>query len=330
MPARHGASGSGESDGPFDPDRPAPDRPAPDRPAPDRPAPDRPAPDRPAPDRPAPDRPAPIELDPARLDRLTQRLAEVRARIAGAARAAGRDPDHLTLIAVSKTYPPQDVVMMHTLGVRHFAENREQEAGPKVSLVTRLIGGERSVPAKGTGDGLSSGATGSDDPIWHFVGQLQRNKARSVLRWADWVQSVDRVSLVPVLSRLAMERGRPLSICLQVSLDLPGASDGKIGASIAGSRRGGIDPAGLSALADLVEEAPGLALRGVMAVAPRRGQPRPAFARLREVAERLKVGHPQATVISAGMSGDLEDAVAEGATHLRIGTALFGERPGVP
>ncbi|WP_462188857.1 MULTISPECIES: YggS family pyridoxal phosphate enzyme [unclassified Frankia] len=272
-------------------------------------------------------RPGPIELDPARLDRLTQRLAEVRARIAGAARAAGRDPDHLTLIAVSKTYPPQDVVMMHTLGVRHFAENREQEAGPKVGFVTRLIGGERNVLTKGTGDGPSSG---SDDPIWHFVGQLQRNKARSVLRWADWVQSVDRVSLVPVLSRLAMERGRPLSVCLQVSLDFPGASDGKIGASIAGSRRGGVDPAGLSALADLVEEAPGLALRGVMAVAPRGGKPRPAFARLREVAERLKVGHPQATVISAGMSGDLEDAVVEGATHLRIGTALFGERPGVP
>ncbi|EIV93171.1 YggS family pyridoxal phosphate enzyme [Frankia sp. QA3] len=278
------------------------------------------------------DRPAAAGGDPARRAELARRLDVISERIAAAARAAGRDPAGLTLIAVSKTYPAEDVVMLHTLGARQFAENREQEAGPKVNMVTRLLGEPGGGPAAGGGGAPAGagGAAGGHELTWHFVGQLQRNKARSVLRWADWVQSVDRSSLVGVLSRLAVERGRPLSICLQVSLDSWSDSGGRVGSVVTGSGRGGGDPMELAALADLVEEAPGLTLRGVMAVAPRGEPARPAFARLRAVAERLTVDHPQATVISAGMSGDLEAAVAEGATHLRIGTALFGERHGVP
>ncbi|KJE24829.1 putative enzyme with a TIM-barrel fold [Frankia torreyi] len=275
-------------------------------------------------------------VDPVRRAELARRLAVIEERIAAAARAAGRDPAGLTLIAVSKTYPAEDVVMLRTLGARQFAENREQEAGPKVTMVTRQLEQSRGDPTVGGGGGpggagvASGGTPGGSDLTWHFVGQLQRNKARSVLRWADWVQSVDRSGLVGVLSRLAVERGRPLSICLQVSLDLRSDFGRRVGSVVADSGRGGADPAELPALADLVDGAPGLTLRGVMAVAPRGEPARPAFERLRAVAERLVVDHPQATVISAGMSGDLEAAVAEGATHLRIGTALFGERPGVP
>ncbi|MCM3923675.1 alanine racemase [Frankia sp. AiPs1] len=286
--------------------------------------------------------------DPVRRAELARRLSVIEERIAVAARTAGRDPAGLALIAVSKTYSAEDVVMLHTLGVRQFAENREQEAGPKVTMVTRRLEQSCRDPAAGGAGGLaevgvapgaasggssegpSVGAASGLDLSWHFVGQLQRNKARSVLCWADWVQSVDRSSLVGVLSRLAVERGRPLSICLQVSLDSWSDSGGRVGSVVADSGRGGVDPVGLPALADLVDEAPGLTLRGVMAVAPRGEPARPAFERLRAVAERLVLDHPQATVISAGMSRDLEAAVAEGATHLRIGTALFGERPGVP
>jgi uncharacterized pyridoxal phosphate-containing UPF0001 family protein len=158
--------------------------------------------------------------------------------------------------------------------------------------------------------------------VWHFVGQLQRNKANAVARWADWVQSVDRAELVASLERAALAAGRELTVCLQVSLGSPG------GAGVAG--RGGVAPDEVGRLADLVGAAGGLRLAGVMAVAPRGEPPRPAFARLRVVAERLWRDHPEARVISAGMSGDLEAAVVEGATHLRIGTALFGERLPVP
>ncbi len=280
-------------------------------------------------DPPAGTRPIAAGGDPARRAELARRLTVIEERIAVAARAAGRDPAGLTLIAVSKTCPADDVVMLHTLGVCQFAENREQEAGPKVSMVTRLLAMPGDDPSAGDAAG-PGGAAGGPDLTWHFIGQLQRNKARSVLRWADWVHSVDRSSLVGVLSRLAVERGRSLSICLQVSLDSQSDSGGRVRPVVADSGRGGSDVAELAALADLVEEAPGLTLRGVMAVAPRGEPVRPAFARLRAVAERLVMDHPQATVISAGMSGDLEVAVAEGATHLRIGTALFGERPGVP
>jgi pyridoxal phosphate enzyme (YggS family) len=233
--------------------------------------------------------------------RLAANLRDVRERIAAAARGAGRDVGELTLVAVSKTWPAEDVIGLRALGVTDFAENREQEAAPKVAAVAAALGAEATA-----------------GPVWHFVGQLQRNKASAVARWADWVQSVDRLELVAALARAAVSSARQLTICIQVSLDPPGGAGTVV--------RGGAAPADVPKIAEMVAAADGLRLAGVMAVAPRGEPPRPAFARLREVAENLSRDYPDARVISAGMSGDLEAAVAEGATHLRIGTALFGER----
>jgi pyridoxal phosphate enzyme (YggS family) len=245
-----------------------------------------------------------------RIRELRANLAAVLARMDRAARAAGRDPGELTLVAVSKTHPPVDVADLFRLGVGHFAENRAQEAGGKVPAVVDVLGAGRGADP----------APRRPAPVWHFVGQLQRNKARQVVEWADWIHSVDRAGLVGALSRAAVSAGRRIDVCVQVCLDDPAGSAG----------RGGADPSIVPELAALVASSGGLRLAGVMAVAPRKLPPRPAFARLREVSDALRRDHPGAWVISAGMSGDLEVAVAEGATHLRIGTALFGPRGAVP
>jgi pyridoxal phosphate enzyme (YggS family) len=236
--------------------------------------------------------------DPGRADRreaLAERLATVRERIARAARLAGRAPDDVSLVAVTKTFPAADVVLLAGLGVGEVAENRDQEASAKVAEVAAALG---------------PGA-----PRWHFVGRLQRNKARSVVRYAGVVQSVDRHQLVEALSAAAGEhRETPLDALVQVSLD---DEPGRGGAAIRDVPR----------LADAVAAAPGLRLAGLMAVAPLGGDPEAAFARLAEVAVRLHHVHPDASVVSAGMSGDLEAAVMYGATHVRVGTALLGGRP---
>lgn len=236
-------------------------------------------------------------VDPGRRDALAERLAAVNARIAGAARSAGRAPEDVTLVAVTKTFPAADVVHLRALGITEVAENRDQEASAKAAEVAAVLG--------------------EDVPCWHFVGRFQRNKARSVVRYADVVESVDRPELVEALTAAAMRhRTTPLDVLVQVSLDIaPG--------------RGGAAPADVSRVADAVAAAPGLRLAGVMAVAPYGADPGPAFARLAEVAARLHHDHPAASVVSAGMSGDLEAAVAHGATHVRVGTALLGGRPPV-
>ncbi len=226
----------------------------------------------------------------SRLDELAANLAEVRERIAAAARAAGRDPDEVTLVAVTKTWPASDVRMLAQLGVTDVGENRDQEAGPKALACADL--------------GLR----------WHFVGHLQRNKARSVAGYADVVQSVDRAELVPALARGAEQAGRVVDVLVQVSLD---GSEGRSGA----------DPRVLGQLADEVAAADGLRLRGVMAVAPLGVDPDAAFERLEAVAAALRADHPEAVLVSAGMSGDLEAAVRHGATHVRVGTAVLGGRP---
>ena len=147
----------------------------------------------------------------------------------------------------------------------------------------------------------------------HFVGQLQSNKAASVARYADVVQSVDRAKLARALDRAATASGRVLDVTVQVGLD---DAEG----------RGGVAPGEARALADLVAGSASLRLRGVMAVAPLGADPRAAFARLREVGDGIRADHPDATWVSAGMSADLEAAVAEGATHLRVGSAILGSR----
>jgi pyridoxal phosphate enzyme (YggS family) len=227
----------------------------------------------------------------SRRDDVAANLESVQGRIDRALAAAGRD-DGVTLVAITKTHPPTDVRILAELGVRDVGENRDQEARPKHEACAEL--------------GLR----------WHFVGQLQRNKAGSVATYADVVHSVDRRPLVGALDRAAASAGRSLTVLVQIALDGAGAT-----------ARGGVAPEDAPALADEVAGAGQLTLGGVMAVAPLAGDPDTAFARLAEVAHRIRRDHPDATAVSAGMSTDLEAAVRHGATHLRIGTALLGPRP---
>ncbi|WP_456553499.1 YggS family pyridoxal phosphate-dependent enzyme [Blastococcus sp. SYSU D01042] len=225
---------------------------------------------------------------------LAGNLRAVRARIDAAARAAGRDPSAVALLAVSKTWPAADVRALAALGQSDFGENRAQELVGKAAELADL------------------------DVRWHFIGQLQRNKAAAVARLGAVVHSVDRAALAEALSRAGESAGAPVEVLLQVDL---GGPEGELGA------RGGADPAEVPALADVVAQLPGARLRGLMAVAPRGADPGPAFQRLARLAARVRADHPGAAELSAGMSGDLEQAVAAGATIVRVGTALFGSRP---
>ncbi|WP_327323018.1 YggS family pyridoxal phosphate-dependent enzyme [Streptomyces sp. NBC_01210] len=233
-----------------------------------------------------------------RKSELARGLAMVEERIASACAAAGRKREEVTLIVVTKTYPASDVRLLHELGVRHVAENRDQEAAPKAAACSDL------------------------DLIWHFVGQLQTNKVRSVAGYADVVQSVDRLKLVSSLSVAAVRAERELGCLIQVALDAESGERGE---------RGGVAPDGIEELAAAVAESPGLRLDGLMTVAPLAGpyagRQQAAFERLVEFSSSLRAGHPAANMVSAGMSADLEEAVAVGATHVRVGTAVLGVRP---
>lgn len=229
-----------------------------------------------------------------RAEEIAANLGAVRARIEAACARAGRDVDDLTLTVVTKHFPASDIRVLHRLGVRHLGENRHQEAQQKAAETTDL------------------------DVTWHFVGSLQTNKAPAVASYADVVESVDRPRLVSALTRGAAGRQERLVCLVQVNLDLDRER-------LTG--RGGAAPADVVALAEQVAAAEGLTLRGVMAVAPRDADPRPAFDALVELAQRVRSVDPAATWVSAGMSGDLEAAVKAGATHLRIGSAVLGERP---
>jgi pyridoxal phosphate enzyme (YggS family) len=235
---------------------------------------------------------------PDRRAELAAGLARVRARIADACADAGRDRAEVTMIAVTKTYPAGDVLALAGLGVTDMGENRDQEAAGKAAEV----------------------AAAGVRPRWHFIGQLQRNKARSVVRYADVVHSVDSVRLARALSNAAAERDEPLEALVQVSID----ADPERGGALPGSADA---DTGLDAVAEAVASAPGLRLAGLMAVAPLGWPPERAFARLAELAEGFRSVHPGATALSAGMSGDLEIAIRYGATHVRVGSALLGMRP---
>lgn len=222
-------------------------------------------------------------------DTLASRLAETGERIAAAAAEAGRDSRELTTIVVTKFHPASLVRELHSLGVRDVGENRHQEAQQKAEELAEL------------------------DLTWHFVGQLQSNKARQALGYARVIHSVDRSSLVEALAG----DHDPVDVFVQLNLtDEPG--------------RGGVDAAELERLAERVATADGLRLLGVMAVAPLGEEPRAAFARVRAASERVVAIEPAARFISAGMSGDFREAILEGATHLRIGSAITGNRPDRP
>lgn len=233
-----------------------------------------------------------------RSEQLAESLDAVRARIARAATAADRDPDDITLVAVTKRFPAEDVIRLFQLGVTDVAENRHQEAQAKHAEVVAALDGA--------------------GPRWHFVGQLQSNKAKAVTQYADSIDTVDRAQLVGALSSGAQRFGREVDVLVQVSL----ASDPE-----AERHRGGCPPAEVDSLVQSVLEASGLRLRGVMGMSPLGGDPVAAFAVLAETAKIVRGLDPQADQISAGMSGDLEAAVAAGATQVRLGTALLGERP---
>jgi pyridoxal phosphate enzyme (YggS family) len=238
------------------------------------------------------------ERQRARYEQLGTNLDVVEKRITDACAAAGRERDDVTLIVVTKTYPAEDSALLAGLGVTDVAENRDQDASPKAEICENL-------------------------PLtWHFVGQLQTNKVRSVVRYADRVHSIDRERLVDSLSAAVLKSERaPLGCLVQVALD---KAHGE------GEHRAGVTPEGVSALADRIADTPGLRLDGVMTVAPLAGplagDPVRAFDRLAEIATAVRAAHPAATMVSAGMSGDLEQAIAAGATHVRVGTAVLGVR----
>jgi PLP dependent protein len=224
---------------------------------------------------------------------LSGNLARVREMVERACDDAGRERDAVTVIAVTKTFPAEDVRHLASLGVRDVGENRDQEASLKHRACADL------------------------DLRWHFIGQLQRNKARSVAGYADVVHSVDRVPVAEALSSGATAVGRTLEVLIQVNLD----------GSSAPGQRGGVAPEGILELADAIAALSSLRIAGVMGVAPLDGDPSKAFALLQQVSLALLDVHPDARVVSAGMSGDLRVAVAHGATHVRVGSALLGNRP---
>jgi len=229
---------------------------------------------------------------------LSERLAAVRAGIADAANLSGRAPDSITTIVVTKFHPVSLIEELAALGVRDIGENRHQEAQAKAAELS--------------GRGLT----------WHFVGQVQGKKARQVRRYADVIHSVDRASLVAALDApdtdsVGIDGARPAPVTdcfVQVNLTDDPA-------------RGGVAPGELDGLVERVLEASGLRLQGLMAVAPLGAPPREAFARVREMSERIRLIAPEAAFLSMGMSHDYREAIAEGATHLRIGTAITGNRP---
>ncbi len=230
-----------------------------------------------------------------RREEVRRNLELVRKRIAAACDETGRDPGEVTLTVVTKFFPASDVRLLAELGVTDVGENRHQEAEAKAAQTRSL------------------------DLRWHFIGTLQSNKAAAVADYADVVESVDRPKLLKGLSKGAHQRGAVIDCLVQVSLDPEEAAEG----------RGGAAPEDVPALAEQVAAAEGLRLRGVMAVAPLGQDPTPAFARLAEVAEQVRRVDPAATWISAGMSGDLEQAIRAGATHVRVGSAVLGRRPAI-
>ena len=230
-----------------------------------------------------------------RADELRANLEQVQERIEKACQAAGRGRDEVTLVAITKTFPISDVRALAALGVTDVGENREQE--------------------------LKAKAPDCPDLSWHFVGQLQSKKSRSIVRYASAVHSVDRDSLVDALSKAAVAEEKTVRCLIQVSLAAYGSADAATGAI-----RGGVEPSAVRTLAARIAAAEGLELGGVMAVAPLGSDPDEAFAGLRDVASQLRSEHPGADWISAGMTGDLEAAIKHGATHVRLGRALLGTR----
>ncbi len=217
---------------------------------------------------------------------IAQRLSHVQSMIADAAHTSGRNVSDVTTIVVTKFHPTSTIRELHELGVTDFGENRHQEASQKALELAEL------------------------DLRWHFIGQLQSNKAKNVLDYATAIHSLDRLSLVDALARTA----RAIDVFIELNL----TDD---------AGRGGVKPAELEQFATVILASGTIRILGVMAVAPLGAEPRGTFAHVREHSEKLLRVSPQSTALSMGMSGDYVEAILEGATHLRIGTAITGNRP---
>jgi len=223
----------------------------------------------------------------SRKDQILSNLELVKEKISAAAQAADRAPNEITLIAVTKTFPVSDLEILHELGVRNFGENRDQEAAPKVGVL----------PA---------------DITWHFQGGIQSNKLKSISNWASVIHSVDKFKYAQMISQFSV--GKTKEIFIQVSLD-----------SLPQSREG-VDPADLMQLAEQIMSLPNLEVKGLMAVAPLDQPTEQAFVRLQQIQQKFIQLYPAASSLSSGMSGDYELAISLGATHVRIGSSILGNR----
>jgi pyridoxal phosphate enzyme (YggS family) len=227
-----------------------------------------------------------------RLADIQSNLEKINLRIAAACASSKRDVSEITLIAVTKTYPASDVDLLKQLGIENVGENKDQEAAGKISQVKEKLS-------------------------WHFIGQLQSNKAKSVVTYAELIHSVDRLSLAKELQKSASAIAKKQKVLIQVDLDQSGPDPS----------RGGVWPADLAGLAQFISQSENLELAGLMSVAPLGENPSEAFQRLAQIRSDFLKNYPKAVILSAGMSDDLEAAIEHGATHLRIGSALLGERP---
>jgi PLP dependent protein len=232
-------------------------------------------------------------LSVERKSQILENLSSVRDRIKSAALAANRNPDEINLIAVTKNFPIPDLLTLYEAGVRDFGENRDQEAREKVAQLP-------------------------SDIKWHFQGQIQSNKLKSITQWATYIHSVDQFRYAKMISDLTQGVNR--SIFIQISLDNQPNVDQE------SQIRGGVNPDTLLQLADEISQLPKVNLLGVMAVAPLNGSVTEAFSRIAQFSSTLIKTHPQARALSIGMSGDFEEGIRHGATHLRIGTSILGNR----
>lgn len=253
----------------------------------------------------------------ANYQRMLEQVREAAQDHSGARNADSPLPE---LTVVTKFFPAEDVAALYDAGVRSVGENRDQEAGPKAAL-------------------LASDHANPDDPLrWSFIGQLQTNKAKSVVKYAWEVQSVDRLSLAQALSRSysqqvarweAEEAPAPAALAAGglTCLIQVGLGESATAGQAASGARGGADPAEVLALAEALESLPGLRVGGLMAVAPLGEDPNAAFERLYGISQELQQAFPRATTLSAGMSGDLVEAIRWGSTQVRIGSHIMGARP---
>jgi pyridoxal phosphate enzyme (YggS family) len=230
------------------------------------------------------------------MDELTERVRQVRARMAAAAERSGRSAEAVTLVAVTKTVPVERIQQAHDLGLRVFGENRVQEAREKMNALEEVPGLH-----------------------WHMIGHLQTNKAWLAVQLFEMVQSVDNMRLARRLDIGAAARGKRLPVLLEVNVSGEASKEG-------------VRPEGLVELVELMRRLPSLEVQGLMTVAPYTRQPeevRPIFRRLRELRDAMRARYPgtEWPHLSMGMSDDFEVAIEEGATIVRLGRALFGERP---